>query len=336
MRTLSLVGLWAALLAGGAWATSVYSDYLDIMRDAVGSGDYGAAAARLAAVTAAEPDLALYHGQRGYLLGLAARAGDRAAAAEAIASYTRAAALDPYFAPYHANLAALLWNTGQLEEGFAAMQRAAELAPDSWSLQYTLGLYAEALGRPDAAAAAYDRALAANPDADLYLAWGATSLQAARRSAFAARAPLTQVALLLEGGQVGEALAVWDAQLSSAGTPAALVLRALLDLATGDRDAALSWLAQARAAAEDDDPWVLLGAARLARFDGDASGAADLLARASSAAQPGPLEPDDPFAGSVAYAQYHRQALERYFLPQVYYPTADAALVYLLERGGSR
>ena len=333
-RTLGLPGLAAALIVSGVWATAVYSEYLDAMRTAVRDGEYRAAAARLDRVTAAEPDLALYHGQRAYLLGLAARAGDSAAAAEAIAAYGRASELDPYFAPYHANLAALLWNSGQLEAAFAAAQRAAELAPASWQLNYTLGLYAEALGRADVAAAAYDRALAANPDADLYPAWGATALQAARRSRFDDRAPLTQAALLLAGGQVGAALALWENDLSGAGTPAALVVRALLDLATGDRDAAAGWLARAEAAAPEDDPWLLFGTARLARFDGDAVRGAELAARASDALRPGPLATDDPFAASVAYAQYHRQALERYFLPQVYYPTADPALSYLLGRAG--
>ncbi|GIL09396.1 MAG: hypothetical protein BroJett033_9070 [Chloroflexota bacterium] len=333
-RALILTGLWAGLVVSGAWATTVYSGYLDTMRAAVYDGDYRAAAARLGAVIAAEPDLALYHGQRAYLLGLAARAGDGAAATEAAAVYGRASELDPYYAPYHANQAALLWNSGQLEAAFAAQRRAVELAPASWQLNYTFGLYAEALGRPEIAAAAYDQALAANPDADLYPAWGATELQTARRSRFDDRAPLAQAALLLEDGQIGAGLAVWENSLRGAGTPAALVTRALLELAIGNRDAAVSWLAQAEAAAvgNDDDPWLLLGAARLARFDGDAARAADLAAQARAAARPDPLAADDPFVASVAYAQYHRQALERYFLPQVYYPTADAALVYLLNR----
>ena len=330
--------LWAALLATGTWASLVYGAYLEAMREAVRTADYRGAAERLAQVTAAEPDLSLYHGQRGYMLGLAARAGDREALAEAISAFRRAAALEPYHAPYHANLAALLWSAGQLEAGLAAMQQAAALAPDSWQLQYTLGLYAEALGLPALAAAAYDQALLANPDADLYPAWGATDLQAARSSQFERRAPLAQVALLLDRGHIGEALAVWERQFGKrlgVNTTGALTLRALLALTTGDRDAAARWLEQAAAHARQDDPWVLLGTAQLAQFDGDVSRAAALLTRAQDALRPGPLAPDDPTAGSVAYGQFHRQALGRYFLPQLYYPTADPALVYLLNRYGS-
>ena len=334
-----LVLLWAALLVAGTWASLVYGAYLEAMREAVCTGDYRGAADRLAQVTAAEPNLSLYHGQRGYILGLAARTGDREALAQAVDAYQQAAALEPYHAPYHANLAVLLWSTGQLDVALTAMQQAAALAPDSWQLQYTLGLYAEALGLPDVAAAAYDQALLANPDADLYPAWGATDLQAARGSRFEHRAPLTQAALLLNRGHINEALGMWERQfreLLGVNAPGALILRALLELTTGDRDAAVSWLEQAAALARQDDPWVLLGTAQLARFDGDVSRAEALLTQAQEALRPGPLAPDDPFAGSVAYAQFHRQALERYFLPQLYYPTADPALVYLLNHYRSR
>lgn len=323
---LALLVLWIALLVTGLWASTVYNEYLDALRNETYEDDPRAAAARLDTFIAAEPDLSLYRGQQAYLLGLAAHAGDRNAAAEAAEGFARAAALEPYFAPYHANQAVLLWNSGQLEDGLAAMERAAELAPDAWQLQYTLGLYAEALGKSDVAAAAYDRALTANPDADLYPAWGATELQAARRSRFEDRAPLVQTALLLAGGQVGDALALWETDLSSTATPAALVVRALMELATGDRDAAASWLAQAGDIAAEDDPWLLLGEAYLARFSGEANQATELAARADSA-----IRLRVP-AGSEAYAQYHRLGIEPYFLPQVYYPAADPAFVYLLNR----
>lgn len=337
-QTVALALLWTALFAAGLWANAVYGAYLDAMQAGVQTGDYRSAADRLAQVITAEPNLSLYYGQRGYLLGLAAHIGDRQALAEAIDAYQQAAVLEPYHAPYHANLAALLWSAGQLDAGLAAIQRAAALAPESWQLQYTLGLYAEALGLSDLAAAAYDQALLANPDADLYPAWGATDLQAARSSQFERRAPLTQVALLLDRGHISEALGMWERQhreLLNVNAPGALTLRALLALAASERNAAAHWLERAAAVARQNDPWLLLGAAQLAQFDGDVSRAEALLTQAQEALHLGPLDADDPFAVSVAYLQFHRLALQRYFLPQLYYPTADPALVYLLNRSGA-
>lgn len=332
-RGFGMVVLWVTLLVTGVWSSSVYAAYLDAMRQAVTDEDYRAAAARLEAVIAADPDLSLYQGQQAYLLGLAAREGDTAAGEAAIAAYSRAAELEPYHVPYQVNLGVLLWNRGRFDEGFAAVEHAAALAPDSWQIQYILGLYAEALDRPDVARAAYTQALHANPDADLYPAWGATDIQKGLTSRIDDRSPMVRVTMLLEGGRAGEALSLWEESLTAAESTASLVLRALLALVTGDRDAAVAWLDRAsETAGADADPWLLYGAGRLARFDGDAEQGTRLMVQARAASRLEPLQSDDPWAESVAYAQFLRLGLARYFLPQVYYPTIDPALAYLLER----
>jgi tetratricopeptide (TPR) repeat protein len=135
------VGGLAVLLASGIWSSLIYDEYVNALSYGVSTGDYAGAAARLEPVIAADPSLAIYHQQRGFLLGLAAASGDTSALPGAVAEFERYTALAPDYATGWANLGALYAQTGDYERATAAMRRAVELAPAAPSLADRLSEY---------------------------------------------------------------------------------------------------------------------------------------------------------------------------------------------------
>ncbi len=324
------------LLGSGVWTTIAYEDYTVALAEASTEGDYRAAAGRVEVAISADPAMSLYYAQQAFLLGMANSTGDLHAGLEAIALYERVIVMEPYYAPYRANLGALYWSNGRQEDGIAMLQTAAELAPEAWQFYYDLGLYAEALDDTDLALTAYQDALNANPDADLSPVWGQTDLQQSVSSAFEDRMPAGQVAVLLEQGAIDQALTVWEQELRSRGWTSDLVLRGLIALEQGDRDGAVDWFGKAEKATspDDRDAWLGLGAARLAQFDGDNDVATAELEQARESLERGVLDADYRDGLNVAYVQFLSQGIARQFLPQLYYPTADPVLLYLLENNG--
>ena len=322
---LAMAGLPILLLATGLWSSSVYDIYSQALVLAHDSEDYRGAAGAMQIAIDREPVTSLYRAQQAFLLGMAYSEGDLHAGLEALEAYERVVAQEPYFVPYRANLAALLWNYERQQAGLDMLQTATDLASESWQLQYGVGLYAEALGLEDAARVAYEQALTANPDADLHPDWGQTALQTEISSAFEARMPLGQVAVLLADGRADEALALWEAKLRRQNLTSHAVVRALIALEQGERDIAVDWLARAERAqtVDDREAWLQLGAARLARFDGRGEQVEVALER-------GALDADWVDGVNVANAQFLRRGIARQFLPQVYYPTMSPVLAYLL------
>ena len=80
------------------------------------------------------------------LLGFAAAAGDTQAAQAGVEPSSASPTLDPDYASGWANLAALYEELGDDRAAVDAMRQAADLAPESWSLVYRYGIYAEAAG----------------------------------------------------------------------------------------------------------------------------------------------------------------------------------------------
>ncbi len=330
----ALAGLPALLLLTGWWSSTVYNKYWDALVLAHENEDYRGAAGLLQGAIEYEPDLSLYRAQQAFLLGMAYHQGDLHAGLESLEAYARVVEQEPYYAPYRANLGLLLWNHDRQQEGLDMLKTAAALAPESWQLQYSVGLYAEALGLQEVARASYRQALVADPDADLHPAWGQTDMQAEMASLFEVRTPLGQVAVLLEDGRTDEALAVWEAELRGQNLTSHAVLRVLIALAQGERDTAVEWLARAeRAQAMDNqEAWLQLGAARLAQYEGDPAQAAEALV-AEVVLEHRALDPDWVGGVNVATAQFLRQGIARQFLPQVYYPTITPVLAYLSGSG---
>jgi hypothetical protein len=125
------VGGCALLLISGLWSSLIYQQYTDAVRYGIQTRDYVGAAAQLEPVIAADSEMAVYHQQRGFLLGLAAAGGDTSVLPDAIAEFERYTSLAPTYSLGWANLGALYAQAGDYEQALTAMGRAAELAPDT-------------------------------------------------------------------------------------------------------------------------------------------------------------------------------------------------------------
>jgi O-antigen ligase len=139
------VGGFTLLLASGLWGSLVYWQYTDAVSYGINSGDYLEAAARLEPVIASDPEMAVYHQQRGFLLGLAAAEGSTSVLPDAIAEFERYTTIAPYYSIGWANLGALYAQAGDYERAVEAMGHAVERAPAAASLPERLIEYQAAL-----------------------------------------------------------------------------------------------------------------------------------------------------------------------------------------------
>ncbi len=321
-----VMALWVLILVSGWWSNRVYNEYLTALRAAADSGDYRGAAERLQPVINADPNLSLYSLEQGFLYGMAAAEGDADAARAGSAAYQRFLALDPGYALAWANLAALCEELGETERALEAWARAAELDPEIWPYAFNLGQAAEAAGDPARAEAAYRDALRVYPDAILYPEWDDSALRASLGDIYAVglSAPAMTVVQLVNG-RLDNARLAWEDNILPDGVQKA-VIGALLD---GDLNQPAA--AERIAITPQERAWVHAGRAWMARMAGDEAGAARETAAARQQLTRGPLDTDDTDAINIAYGQFLRLAIPRWFLPGVYYPVDDAALVYLIE-----
>ena len=150
--TVLAVGGCTILLITGLWSSLIYWQYTDAVSYGIHSGDYVGAAERLEPVIAADGEMAVYHQQRGFLLGLAAAEGNTSVLPEAIIEFERYTGIAPYYSIGWANLGALYAQAGDYQRAVEAMGEAVALAPDSDSLPERLAEYQAALtsGNPDA------------------------------------------------------------------------------------------------------------------------------------------------------------------------------------------
>jgi tetratricopeptide (TPR) repeat protein len=261
----------------------------------------------------ADPALALYHLEQGELFGLAASRGDLDAAREGIAALERFIGLEPNYAVAWANKAALHWQLGEQEQAIEAMQHAVDLAPMSWELVYNLGVYLEVAGETDRATEIYEKVFfslypCASPKPP---EWEDTAL---RRE-------------VLASGQI----VCNDEALSD--TVPFLVMQAIAQLETNNREDALTLLnrAQQLTVRGQDHAWLHVGLARLAHSGGDDATAESELDMARMLSQRGFLDNDYSEGINIAHTQYLRTAIQRLFLPQVYYPTTDPTLLGMID-----
>jgi tetratricopeptide (TPR) repeat protein len=334
VRVSGAVMLWGALLAAGFWDAQQYSAYMPVYAAALRADDFRASAEQYQPFIAADPGLVVYRDQQAFLYGLAAHQGDPAARSAAIAGYEAVVQLEPYYAPDWANLGALYWADDQQRTGWEKMQRAAALRPADWNFQYSVGLYAEALGEDAAARAAYAQALQADPDADLHPAWGETALQRELHSELADRPPLTRVVLLMEAGQIDEALNLWTADPGEHRLVQYHVVRSLLALAQNAREEAQRWYESAdkRRPYPDGDLWVTLNVGYLARYDGDRTALAAALETIEAYQAYQITTVDYRYGESISVNQFLRPAFPRQLLPPVFYSPEPVLLHYLRQQ----
>ncbi len=329
----AVIGLWAVLLLLGWWSGQVYEAYYAALKHAADTGDYRGGAERLQPVIEADPNLSLYHLQQGFLYGMAANDGDMDAAREAVAAYQRFLDFDPGYALAWANLAALRWQLDERESAVEAMSRAVELDPEIWQYSVNLGMYTEAMGNAEVAEAAYQRALTVYPDIVLYPEWRQSPLRERITDVYALKvSPRAMTVFQLESGRIDNARRVWtESTLPDSIQNDGVEL--VLALEGRDRDSALERLLsmERRAVTNAEQAWVHLGRARVARYDGNDALAEEELNAAREVLQRKPLDNDDEDALNIAYAQFLRLAIPRWFLPQVYYPVDNPVLVYMIE-----
>jgi O-antigen ligase/tetratricopeptide (TPR) repeat protein len=309
--SLGAVLLWGGLFATGYWSTNIYTEYLSEMRYASENHDFVTAAQRLQSVIDADPSLALYHLEQGELFGLAASTGDLDAASQGIAAYDRFIALEPFYAVAWANKGALQWQLGEQESAINTMGRAVDLAPRSWELIVNLGTYLDLSGNDTQAQSVYEQALAINPCALDHLNWERTPIKE--------ELSVTWRETCLETG-VYPPVAKMMVQVLDA-----------LEVSDSERAAQLIEQAARQAITVQDQAWLHLGRARLAQFDGDDITAQREIETARSLLEHGLLDIDYVEGINIAHSQYLRAAIQRLFLPQVYFPTSDPLLLRLIE-----
>ncbi len=324
----------AALVVAGVWSAVSYQRYVAILTDANSSHDFHAAADQLQALADADPDFALYPEQQGILLGLAAAAGDPAAASPGVERFERFTALEPDYANGWANLAALHAALDDDPAAVTAMRRAVDLAPESWSLVYRYGVYAEATGDDDSARQAYQATLDLGRDVVLIPGWGDSPLRRELTPPETELSDFARTLLLLERGEIAAAQNfAADHRGGATDASGAYSLKLILALSAGDRDRAAADLTQARHDVIDRNGviWTQVDAALLATDD-------DAFTRQITAAREAltgaPYAADWELGENIAYIQYLSLAIPRQFVPQVGYSEIDQALIHLLGEPG--
>lgn len=327
--------LWLGLLATGWWSTLVYVRYASILDQARREQNFFSSAEQLQSVIDADPAMAIYYQQQGFLYGMAATGENSEALTRAIAAYERFVELEPDYAVGWANLAALYRQAGELEHAIATQRKAVEHAPDAWQFAFTLGAYLEETGDDIGAWRAYRQAVLDDAQIVLLPAWQETAL----RREFVANTRLGDFARTIQAWERGDADAArairQESDYANRSESRVYVLDALIALLEGDIDTAEAALEAAAAVANSAEAgaWVDYGNAEMAAYRGDNMGASELLASARQRLTPGLLGTDYAAGINIPNLQFFRMAIPRQFLPQVYYPTADPVLLSLLQGG---
>lgn len=324
--------LWLGLIISGFWSSGVYRGYTQILNDVSATRAYSDGAQRLNGVVQADPGLSLYGLQQGFLYGMAANEGDTGAQPLAEAAYQRFVELEPGYSFGWANLAALRWQAGDSEAALTSIRRAIQIDPGLWYNYWMLAGYQVKLGDQAGAEQSFNEVLRLNPDASLY---PEESKPVARSADPKDMSAVAQVVVLLDEGQPEAADALWQANRVWGSGPG-WVVEAVVALALGDRPRAAQSLEQAENWTFDeiDRTWLRVGTARLAQFDGDTATMQQEIEAARTAARRGPLDADDEALLNIAYAQFMRTAIARFFLPQANYPMGSPILLYLIDHSG--
>lgn len=324
--------LWVGLIVTGFWSSGVYRGYTQILNEVGATRAYSAGAQELKGVVEADPALSLYGLQQGFLYGMAANEGEAAALPLAEAAYERFVEQEPGYSFGWANLAALRWQSGDSEAALRLIRRAIQIDPGVWFYYWMLASYQMKLGDPAGAEQSFNEVLRLNPDASLY---PEESKPVARSADTKDMSAVAQVLLLVDAGQPEAADALWQANRVWGSGPG-WVVDAVVALALGDRPRAVQALEQAENWTFDeiDRTWLRVGNARLAQFDGDTATMQQEIEAARVAARRGPLDADDEALLNIAYAQFMRTAIPRFFLPQANYPMGSPILLHLVEQTG--
>lgn len=317
------------LFATGVWSALNYREYINALSEGIAHETYRDAAVRVESLAANDPSLAVYAQQAGLLLGFAAEQGDADTISEGIDQFRRYTELEPSYSSGWANLAALYSAAGETELAAETMQKAVILAPESWSLNYRYGVYAEAAGQLETAQQAYVTAFEYNNTLMFLPEWESSSIRRAVWRSGESLEAYPQTIRLLEQGDVEGARTAWaQGNYENADFSNVHIIYMWFALADRDTNRAEAELQAARRAAVDANSraWVYLGEAYL-----NSSDFAQAII-ASKALRETPLTSTDWALGAnINYIQYLTLAIPRQFLPQVGYSEDDLILRYLLD-----
>ncbi len=325
VQTLFALTIWGVVLLAGFWNVKQYTDYVSALFSSAGPGGYEQAAQRLEALSTSDPSMPIYYLYAGYFRGALVGKGDTKTAELAIKNYQTFCTLEPYYAPAWANMSLLYWQTDQQDQAIEAMKKAAGIASLDWRFQFILGTYYEATGQIDAAKQFYSKTLSLYPDVSLYKEWDETPLRRNTASQNTTYSPDASVVKALESNHVDEAWVLWQKQKSP-------VIGEILALQQGDLETAKAQLALAMKSSADpeNDQWVQLGIAYLARFKGDELAANDAREKINLILFNNILDDKDKIT-TIVHGQFWSLGFVEYLLPQVYSPYPDAVFVNLLD-----
>ncbi len=333
LNGLAALGLWAALYLSGVWSNAANGEYFAALQEGIGREDWRASQPHFERAIALDPQLSLYHFYYGHVLGAAAAKSESEPQA-AIAVYETFVRQEPNYAAAWANLAALHWQAGNQQAALANMQRAADLASESWLFYYALGAYQEALGDQAAARDSFSKSLAAQPIAALYPVWRETALRRALADSTVIPTSLEAVLRLLRDGQVEAAAALWREVRWNERAGLIFLIDAVLAFERGDLAPANRACAQVERVPPDDaarESWRWLCRAYLAHAEGDQAAYAEARQALASYTQKPFDSPIDVLVSPLGYSHFQRVGLSQYLLPQVYNPPLPASFYALLD-----
>lgn len=333
LNGLAVLGLWAVLYLSGLWSNAANGEYFAALQEGIGREDWRASQPHFERAIALDPRLSLYHFYYGHVLGVAAAKGEIAPQA-AIAVYETFVGQEPNYAAAWANLAALHWQAGNQQAALANMQRAADLASESWLFHYALGAYQEALGDQEAARESFNQSLAAQPIAALYPVWRETALRRELANAIEIPPSLEAVLRLLRDGQIEAAAALWREVRWNERAGLIFLIDAVLAFEGGDLAQATRGCAQVERIPPDDaarESWRWLCRAYLAHTEGDRAAYTEARQALASYTQKPFDSPIDMLVSPIGYSYFQRVGLSQYLLPQVYNPPLPSSFYALLD-----
>ncbi|MCS6870176.1 MAG: O-antigen ligase family protein [Anaerolineae bacterium] len=322
LNSVGVLALVLALYVSGIWSNVANGEYLAALQTGVGEDDWQASRVHFERAIALDPQLSLYYFYYGHVLGVAAARGE-IAPQPAIEAYQTFVRQEPNYAAAWANLAALHWQAGNQGAALSAMQRAAEMASQSWLFHFALGTYYEQLNDQEAARRAFERALTAQPSAALYPAWQETPLRRELAQSTEIPPSIDAVARLLRNRDLPAAESLWRRVRWTERAALLFLIDAVIALERGDIAQAERACRQVERIPPDDaarESWHWLCRAYLAHLHGDAQGYAEARRALDSYTQHPFDSPMDKLVSPIGYSLFLRIGISQYLLPQVYNP----------------
>ncbi len=179
-----VVALVLLLLSAIGWGISDWAQYhFSRAIRLAGSGDLQGALAELDTARRIDPAMGFYDAQRAQYLGQLALK-DETYLSEALVAYEAVLSQESSYDLIHANYAALLARSSDLEAALMHLQQAVRLKPDDLRYALWVGQLAEGMGESELAQSAYLKALSDRPEWVTSGYWEGSNLRVTVRDSF--------------------------------------------------------------------------------------------------------------------------------------------------------